>query len=36
MNLLASFAQDRQILFLTCSAEFDKYADHVIKLSGPA
>ena len=36
MNLLASFAQDRQILFLTCSAEFDKYADHVIKLPGPA
>jgi len=36
MNLLTSFAQDRQILFLTCSAEFDKYADHVIKLSGPA
>jgi len=36
MNLLGSFAQDRQILFLTCSAEFDKYADHVIKLPGPA
>ncbi len=36
MNLLASFAQDRQILFFTCSAELDRYADHVIKLSGPA
>jgi len=36
MNLLAGFAQDRQILFFTCSAEFDKYADHVIELPGPA
>jgi len=36
MDLLAGFAQDRQILFLTCSMEFDKYADHVIELPGPA
>jgi len=35
MNLLVSFAQDRQILFFTCSAGLDSYADHIVELPGP-
>jgi len=36
MKLLANFGQHRQILFFTCSADFDDYADHIVKLLGPA
>ena len=36
MDLLASFAQGRQILFFTCSAGLDCYADRIIELPGPA
>jgi len=35
MNLLANFGQDRQILFFTCSADFDSCADRIVELPGP-
>ena len=34
-QLLSRFAADRQILFFTCSADFDSYAGHIVELPGP-
>ncbi len=35
LELLAGFAQSRQILYFTCSSRFDEYAAHIIELPTP-